>query len=180
MIILITGGSGSGKSLIAENICAKLNINPKYYIATMKNFDEECKKRIEKHRLQRYGKGFVTIEAPENFEIHIKNIMPNSIALLECVGNLTANEQFEMKRDDVVKAVTDEILALEKAIEVLVIVTNDVFSDIPPHDPEIYEYVRNIGAINCILAQKSDIVIESVAGQPILWKGDHKYNEIMV
>ena len=179
MMILITGGSGSGKSLIAENICAKLNIDTKYYIATMKVFDDECKKRIQKHRAQRDGKGFITIEAPEDFETNIKNINPCSMALLECVGNLTANEQFGMKHDDVVKTVTDEIIDLEKKIEALVIVSNDVFSDISPDEPETYSYVRNIGEVNCILAKKSDIVIESVAGQPILWKGEQKYNEIM-
>lgn len=180
MIILITGGSGSGKSVIAENICVKLDINPKYYIATMKIFDEECKKRIEKHRLQRSGKGFRTIEAPQDFRKHIKDISKNGIALLECVGNLTANEQFEVRCNDVVNVVTDEILELAKKIKVLVIVTNDVFSDFYPDVDETYCYIRNMSEINCILAKHADIVIESVAGQPVLWKGENKYHEIMV
>ena len=49
MFILVTGGSGSGKSEFAENIAMKLG-GKMLYVATMKPYDDECLKRIERHK----------------------------------------------------------------------------------------------------------------------------------
>lgn len=38
---MVIGGSGSGKSEFAENICMELPAEEKRYIATMQAFDEE-------------------------------------------------------------------------------------------------------------------------------------------
>ena len=46
MFILVTGGSGSGKSEFAENIAMKLG-GKMLYVATMKPYDDECLKRID-------------------------------------------------------------------------------------------------------------------------------------
>ena len=62
MIILVTGGSGSGKSEFAENCCMKLPAVEKRYIATMQAYDEESRARIRKHQNARSGKGFSTVE----------------------------------------------------------------------------------------------------------------------
>ena len=67
MLIIITGVSGSGKSEYAEQICCRLaGDNKKYYVATMQPFGEEGRIRIEKHKRQREGKGFETIEQYQN------------------------------------------------------------------------------------------------------------------
>ena len=65
MYYLIIGGAGSGKSEYAEDLALSLKDDGDslYYIATMYPYgDEETKKRIERHRIMRAGKGFVTIE----------------------------------------------------------------------------------------------------------------------
>lgn len=74
MLILITGGSGSGKSSFAENKIAELRdrllsmASPDsqqlnmYYIATMQVYGEEGHKKVERHRRLRAGKGFITLE----------------------------------------------------------------------------------------------------------------------
>lgn len=177
-MILVTGGSGSGKSLFAENLSMKLKREPFYYIATMKIWDEECRKRIKNHRIQRNGKGFETLEIPCNLSDAVKTIFGGT-ALLECIGNLTANEQFDNNCEDVVTLIVNGILELNSCLESLIIVTNDVFSDIPPKDTETRKYLENIGKINCILAEKSDIVAEVCAGNPIIWKGKEKFDEIV-
>ena len=60
MFILVTGGSGSGKSEYAENL---LEDSPgKYYIATMQVYDAEGRKKVARHQRLRAGKGFQTIE----------------------------------------------------------------------------------------------------------------------
>ena len=64
MIIVITGGSSSGKSKVAEDMMNKLEPGRKLYIATMQisDTDEDGKKRIEKHRERRKGSNYITIE----------------------------------------------------------------------------------------------------------------------
>ena len=64
MLILVTGGAGSGKSLLAERISMQLKRMPFWYVATMQVWDQECRDRIGRHRRQRAGKGFQTVEAP--------------------------------------------------------------------------------------------------------------------
>ena len=62
MFILITGGSGSGKSEFAEAQILRLSREKRIYLATMKCFDEESKKRIARHRKMRAEKQFETVE----------------------------------------------------------------------------------------------------------------------
>ena len=67
-MILITGGSGSGKSEYAESLFSEIKNTEKYYIATMKPFGKEAKERIQKHRRMRSGKGFITLEYPTDIK----------------------------------------------------------------------------------------------------------------
>ena len=53
MLILVTGGAGSGKSLLAERISMQLKRMPFWYVATMQVWDQECRDRIDRHRQQR-------------------------------------------------------------------------------------------------------------------------------
>ena len=90
MFILVTGGSGSGKSEFAENIAMKLD-GKMLYVATMKPYDDECLKRIERHRKMRDGKGFRTVECYTDLSEITESA---DTILLECMSNLTANVMF--------------------------------------------------------------------------------------
>lgn len=138
MLILITGGSGSGKSSFAEKRITELRDrlsapaspdtkqSTMYYIATMQVYGEEGRKKVERHRRLRAGKGFITLEKTvdvdrcldamemtselsnrhsESSKQYPKIEPPSSsgassepvaIALLECMSNLVANEMFLM------------------------------------------------------------------------------------
>ena len=73
MIYLVTGGSGSGKSAYAESLLSGFeNIRSRYYIATMQVYGEEGKKRVERHRRLRAGKGFITSEQTVQVEQALK------------------------------------------------------------------------------------------------------------
>ena len=48
MIVLVTGGSGCGKSTWAEKLIASLPNENRVYIATMQVYDEESVKRVER------------------------------------------------------------------------------------------------------------------------------------
>ena len=64
MLILVSGGSASGKSEFAESLVLQSGCDRRYYLATMIPYDEECRRRISRHRKMRAVKGFETIEVP--------------------------------------------------------------------------------------------------------------------
>ena len=166
MITLVYGGSGSGKSAFAEDLVCKTNYPNRYYLATMQSFDEESEKRIKRHKSLRDGKGFITVESPVDIENAI--IDKDSIVLLECMSNLVANEMF---RDETPKTFTecadkilDDVKALSKKTDELVIVTNNIFEDGISYEEGTKEYMRALGLINETLAEISNEVYEVVVG----------------
>ncbi|MCM1087323.1 MAG: bifunctional adenosylcobinamide kinase/adenosylcobinamide-phosphate guanylyltransferase [Muribaculaceae bacterium] len=97
MMVLILGGSGSGKSGYAEKIAVSLarRTMPGYYLATMQVWDDEGRRKVENHRKLRDGKGFLTIEQPTDISQALEKMQPGEkVALLECISNLAANEMF--------------------------------------------------------------------------------------
>lgn len=166
MITLVYGGSGSGKSAFAEDLVCKTNYPNRYYLATMKSFDEEADRRIEKHRKQREGKGFITIEQPTDIANTI--VDPDSIVLLECMSNLVANEMFAGERNvsftECADKIIDDVVTLSKKAAALVIVTNNIFEDGVSYDEGTKEFMRALGLINERLAKFSNEVYEVVVG----------------
>ena len=76
MFLVVTGGSGSGKSAYAEKRVASFGSHLKrYYLATMENCDEESEKRIQRHRAMRADKGFETIESPRDIHRAIRKFL---------------------------------------------------------------------------------------------------------
>ena len=70
MFVVITGGSGSGKSAYAEKTVQSFGAYRRIYVATMDCHDQESVKRIKRHREMRSGKGFETLECPEIWRRH--------------------------------------------------------------------------------------------------------------
>ncbi len=94
MLKLITGPPDSGKSLKAEKLAVQGGRKNLYYLATMKVMDEEGSDRVKKHRAQREGKGFATIEQPYDIikALDVIKAPKESTVLLECLSNLVGNE----------------------------------------------------------------------------------------
>lgn len=175
MKTLIIGGSASGKSEYAE---ALLNgVEDKIYIATMQPFGDAAKRQIERHRSMRAKKGFETLERFTALRTLTEDELPQGCSvLLECLGNLAANELFSPEgAGDAAKA---QILAgielLERRCRNLVVVTNDVFADVRPYDQSTEGYLSLLGFCNAALAARFDEVIEVVCGIPIMQKGERE------
>ena len=92
MLILVSGGAGSGKSEFAEGLVTSSGLGQRVYLATMRVWDAESVRRVERHRQMRAGKGFETLECPEN--LAGLTLPSGCAALLEDLSNLTANEFF--------------------------------------------------------------------------------------
>ncbi len=196
MMVLVVGGSGSGKSSYAEKVTVslaqesvkeitksentsisdfKLNIAKKYYLATMQVFDDEGRKKVERHRNLRSGKGFFTIEQPTRISGALEKMEDGDrTVLLECISNLTANEMFSEKKTmteiQVTENVIRDIKMLKEQTNHLVVVSNNIFEDGITYDETTTKYIRAMGKINQKLAALADRVVEVVAGIPVTLK----------
>ena len=196
MMILVVGGSGSGKSSYAEKVTVslaqesvkeitkpentslsdlELHTAKKYYLATMQVFDDEGGKMVERHRNLRNGKGFFTIEQPVRISGALEKMEDGDRAvLLECISNLTANEMFSEKKAmteiQVTENVIRDIKMLKEQTNHLVVVSNNVFEDGITYDETTTKYIQAMGKINQKLAALADRVVEVVAGIPVTLK----------
>lgn len=168
MLILVSGGSGSGKSEFAEGLVVSAGLKERVYLATMQVWDQESVRRVERHRAMRAGKGFATLECPTGLER--LEVPPGSAVLLEDLSNLSANEYFSSQRD----GAFDRVLAgVEKAAAragLLVVVTNELYSDGVRYDPETAAYLELLAWLNRAIAARADGVYEVVCGIPVAWK----------
>lgn len=174
-MILVTGGSASGKSAFAERLAAGLPAEGLYYIAAMKPYGEEGRARVRRHRNMRSGKGFQTVE--RYLDVGGAPVPAGCTALLECLSNLLANEMFETGRQPEGAAVAERIRQgidrLREKCSHLVIVSNEVFSDGVAYDGETAAYVKALGRLNTALAETADAVYEVVYGVPVTLKERH-------
>ena len=76
-IILITGGQRSGKSSFAENKAHELTTSP-VYLATARIWDEEFRKRVERHQKNR-GPEWINIE---NYQSTVDEVLPSLLRYL--------------------------------------------------------------------------------------------------
>lgn len=176
MFLVVTGGSGSGKSEYAEKWLVNRGAEnrKRYYIATMMPFGEEEKEKVKRHQSQRKDRNFLTIE--QYTELSAIEISQGADVLLDCMSNLVANEMYSEKgsHELVEESVEKGIDFLLKKVENLVVVTNEVFSDGITYDTETEKYMRHLGRINQMLAQKADMVIEVVYSIPVYLKGEER------
>lgn len=174
MFVLVTGGAASGKSQLAENIACRLaQGKPMLYVAAMEPYGEEAQRRIARHRALRAGKGFDTWEHTKRFD---QLCVPAGYeaALFECMSNALANELFspDGAGQNWKNSILSGIDSLIEACPHVVVVTNELFSDGYVYDNETMAYLHALGQLNQLLAQRADVVLESVCGIAVTLKGN--------
>ena len=167
MFTLVVGGASSGKSAYAEAHTLTLD-GPRVYLATMRPFGPEGQARVLAHRAQRRGKGFRTAERYTN--LAALSLPPASNVLLECLGNLVANELFDPDGGGPGCALSGVEALLEQCRH-LTVVTNEVFSGGMDYQGDTLAYLRELARTNRALAARADRVVEVVCGLPNVLKG---------
>lgn len=177
-ICLILGGSASGKSSYAEALSLSLRAGakegtPLFYLATLENRgDPEMLVKIARHQSLRRGNGFETIECPRNlrgiFSV-LESAPQRPVVLLDCLGNLVANEMFS--EDPQAVNLYPDLLALAGVCEALILVGNLIFSDGQSYDEETNRYITGLAALQNQLASQAAQVTELVCGIPVQHAG---------
>lgn len=171
MMTLVVGGAASGKSEYAEGLVLASACQKRIYIATMEPFDEECLRRIEKHRVMRAEKRFETLECYT--DLASVTVPPDSVVLLECMSNLCANEMYSPRgsRDRAAETIREGVERLKSQCGDLVVVSNEVFSGGNCYEEGTMAYLRQLAQINRMMAAMADNVCEVACGIPVYYKG---------
>lgn len=167
MTVFISGGSGSGKSALAERICSSFG-GEMLYIATMPVYSEEDLKKVARHHALRAGRGFETAEMPSK----IGPIPPQSTVLFECLSTFTANRMFSGEQCPCWEtALWAELSGLLSRPGHTVIVSAEIGGDGEYYTPEVDAYRRTLTALGRRICAQADLVIETVCGIPLIKKG---------
>ena len=164
-LTLVLGGARSGKSRFAEGL-AQAHGGPRIYIATAEPFDDEMRQRIAKHREQRAGDGWETVEAA----LDPAAILPrDGLVLLDCVtvwlGNLMHHGR------DIRAEVVKLCAALEACPAEVILVSNEVGLSIVPENAMARRFRDEQGLANQALAAIAEKVYFIAAGLPLKLKG---------
>jgi adenosylcobinamide kinase / adenosylcobinamide-phosphate guanylyltransferase len=175
-IILVSGGSRSGKSEFARNL-AEAVPGRRAFVATCPVIDEEMKDRIEKHKKERSKSQWETIEEP----IGVSRVMSESpgfsVFLVDCLTLWINNLMYRAQEEG---ATFSEENAVEKCLELLdecsridstvIFVTNEVGSGIVPENATARLFRDIVGRCNQTIAQAAAEVYLVVCGLPITLK----------
>ncbi|CAA0082963.1 Bifunctional adenosylcobalamin biosynthesis protein CobP [Zhongshania aliphaticivorans] len=173
MLELYLGGARSGKSQLAEQrICMAPDNIQRVYIATATAGDEEMAARIAHHQHLRQGKGWRTVEAPEELTAAIRaNAAVDSAILVDCLTLWLSNW---LMKDDLSNwhDVRDEFYqVLQQAEGHIVLVTNEVGQGIVPLGSLSRQFVDESGRLHQDLAAMADRVVLVTAGLEQVLKG---------
>ena len=182
MKIFISGGCKNGKSYYAQHytICNAHRLGkaqqpcPLYYIATMRPIDTEDDKRIARHRREREGWGFTTIEQPVDIEKITDTCDASGSFLLDSLTALLMNEMF-LQGNRVNEYAAEKIIAglvhITSTINNIVVVSDYIYSDAILYNPLTEKYRESLAKIDRTAAENCDIVLETAFTNIIVHKG---------
>ena len=175
MKIFISGGCKNGKSYHAQGLAKQMqNGHPLYYIATMRSTDLEDDERIVRHRAERDGWGFTTIEQWQNIENILQTCDPRGSFLLDSLTALLANEMFTPDgciHENAHEKITNGLTQILTKVNNIVIVSDYLYSDAIIYDPLTEQYRKSLAALDCFAAKHCDAVLEVCHTHVITHKG---------
>lgn len=164
-VTLVLGGARSGKSRFAEGLATATGLDL-VYVATAHAFDDEMRERIARHRADREGAGWRTIEAPLALaDVVAAQSAPETALLVDCLTLWLTNV---MLADlDVEREAGGLLAALDAAPGPVVLVSNEVGYGIVPENALARAFRDHQGRLNQLVAARSDRVTLVAAGLPL-------------
>ena len=181
-LVLVLGGSRSGKSEFAESIAGQMG-GAVTYIATTAVRDPEMADRVKIHRARR-PQDWGTVEEEKDVSRVVSNGREGEVFLLDCVTvwitNLILDDQLteqDLKAGEKERYVMEKVFQLADAVENgahLILVSNEVGLGLVPEYPLGRLFRDLAGKVNQVLAARADQVYFVVAGLPLEIKSDGK------
>ena len=178
MNVFISGGAKNGKSTYAQNLAvsmARKNKSPLYYLATMIPHDDEDRERIERHRQDRQGLGFRTIECGHDIDLEIEG--REGVFLIDSVTALLSNEMFRSNGKVDPEAsirIAENLSKLCEKHDGLIFVSDYIYGDGVEYDELTDAYIQGLAIIDKALARACDRVVEMCYGFPVDYKPEEK------
>lgn len=163
-IIFITGGQRSGKSSYAQRLAEEKTANP-VYLATARIWDDEFKRRIERHKNDR-GNQWTTIEE----EKHLSKLnLKGRVVMLDCITlwltNIFYDNGYDV--DKSLKLAKDEWLCFTAQDFTLIVVSNEIGMGVIPENEAARKFSDLLGWMNQHIASLSDTVYFMISGIPL-------------
>lgn len=177
-IILVTGGARSGKSRYSQQRAENLGQN-KVYIATCPVIDSEMDERVAKHKHEREGKNWQTVEEETELGSAIERNFHHDVILVDCltlwINNLLYNTQIlkEEISESEIEARCSNIIQISKQHPgTIFFVTNEIGSGIVPDNEAARFYRDLVGRCNQCIAAAADEVVFISCGIPLILKSE--------
>ena len=167
MIFYITGGERSGKSSYAQNLALSLSNTPKY-IATSRIWDDDHKKRIDRHIADR-DERWTSIEEEK---VLSKTINPKDIVVIDCVTLWLTNFFIDTKNDiekslELAKTEFNKLLDIDATI---IIISNEIGMGVHAQTEIGRKFTELQGWMNQHIAKHADKATMMVSGIPLTLK----------
>ncbi|MDY4551491.1 MAG: bifunctional adenosylcobinamide kinase/adenosylcobinamide-phosphate guanylyltransferase [Parabacteroides sp.] len=167
-IILVTGGQRSGKSSYAQKRALSIAPNP-VYLATAHVWDEEFRKRVERHQQDR-GPEWTNIEEEKYLS---KHDVSGRVVVIDCV-TLWGTNFFFANDSDVetsLQQLKEEFLRFTNQQACFLFVTNELGMGGVSVDEVQRKFTDLQGWLNQFIASQADEVILMVSGIAVPIKG---------
>lgn len=167
-IILVTGGQRSGKSGYAQKLALQLSDHP-VYLATSRVWDDEYRKRIERHQRER-GAQWTNIEEEKLLGNHC---VEGRVAVIDCVTLWSTNFFFDNDSDveRSLQEIKEEFERFTVQDATFIFVTNELGLGGISENIVQRHFTDLQGWVNQYIAGKADEVILMVSGIPLKVKG---------
>ena len=169
-LVLITGGSRSGKSSYAMGLAAQRAgaRGRALFLATAQPIDEEMRARITRHRQER-PPAFETIEQPLEVCQTVALLDASAgVLIIDCLTLWISNLMAAGRGDDAILAEASKLAGLLRAAPFdTFVVSDEVGSGLVPMEPLGRRFRDLLGWTNQAIGRAADRILLMVAGYPL-------------
>ncbi len=172
-LTLVTGGSRSGKSAFAQQLAESIDA-PRLFLATCPNFDAEMDDRVRRHRHDREGRNWQTIEEALQLTELLASRPAGETVLVDCLTLWISNLMYSAEQNH--SEITEEnmiFLAHQLGAAArhhqgqVIMVANEVGLGIVPDNPTTRRFRDLAGRCNQTIAALADKVFLVCCGIPL-------------
>ena len=184
-IVFITGGVRSGKSTLAEELAClqvKESGGDLHYIACGQPSDQEMKKRIKRHQLERQKHPYAwkVWECSVQIGMAACHFKKSDVIVLDCLTTLVNNELFYSDQmmeennwiDNLKDRIINDLEEIRKHCGYLIIVSNEILNEPIKGNKMVKTYAKILGELHQSIVVNASHAILVEAGLPMMMKGD--------